>query len=307
MGARLSRTRYVGCKVETTKGTAVSLTGTEYKILAEEAVIDQDINFAERHPAGLAFAQATGIDEEHIGRARIKVELKGSGSAGTIPTYANLFLGCGFVNTSGLLTPSMAISAQQTLTIETNVSGRKKQIKGAMGSFTIEGETGKRLFVTFDMLGVWVTPTDASAPSITHETTLPLRFAGATFELESTAIKVSRFSINWNADVQGRHDPAPTAGVLHAYLADANPTMTMDPEAQLVADEDVYGALLSRTEQALEITAGSVEGNIVTITGAAVQYRSPKEGNRNGLDVHELECSLNASAGNDELTIDFTG
>jgi len=302
------RKKYIAAKIETTKGTAIAVGGTQGKILAFDPVMDQDIEFEDRMPAGISMGSLAGVPGAYAGRFRARVELRGSGTAGTLPLWAStLLVACGNNNTnvaatSDTIAPVSSISDEKTVTIALWEDGVQKKIIGAKGNAVFSGEFGKRLFVEFDFRGVWV-----ANPTITHETTLPRRFAGATCQLGGAYnLPISRFRFDLGNQIELRPDVTQDSALSYAYNAARKPTISFDPEHVTVATYDLFGKQLASTTAALVITVGSVAGNIITINAPRVQFIDPKTADRQGLLTHEVNCQLNAEAGDDEYSIVFT-
>lgn len=301
---RLHRRKWVAAKVEAVKGTPEALTDAEAKLLVFDPSLEQDIEQEARTPAGLSMGRLSAINGPYAGRFRARVEVRGKG--GGLPYWAStLLLGCGFKATGALLEPVSSIEDQKTLTIAVWDDGVKKMLTGAMGSVNLTGEHGRRVFAEFDFRGVWVAPVDAANPAPIHEATAPPRFANSIFQIGALHPNISRWAMDLGNDVQLRADVESNAAILHAYIADRNPTWRFDPEAFKVADNDLYGQFLAGTEFAATLTINNVVGNKITFEVPKLQYSQTTTTNRNGLTVHDLVAGANATAGDDELTIEF--
>lgn len=311
--AKTYRKKFVAAKIETTKGTAESLVAANYKILAFDPVLDQDINFADRRPAGIAMGRLESIPEEYKGTAKLRVELKGSGSS-SLPVFAStLLLACGFKSTAitgGVrLDLVSSVADQKCATIGLVEDGMLKVLSGAMGDFEIVGEAGKVAYIDFNMRGIWNLPVDASQPTgITQESTLPLRTADMSLTLGGAAFgKLSRWSFRAGNDVQLRWDMEQVSAIAHAYVADRSPMFAMDPEAVSVADDDLFGDSLAGVTSALAMQlpkdASAVAGNQILIDAPKVQRTNPKTSNRNGLQSHDIEAIV--VGGDEAYTISF--
>lgn len=299
-----SRAKWVAAKIETTKGSAETLGATEANILAFDPVINQGINFTERAPVGLAAGQALAVPEEHIATARLQVELKGSGTGSTLPDWAKtLLIASAMEEDSGVggkLNPVADLTKQKTVTLaiwegQGGGTALKKILAGGMCNATIEGEFAKRALITFDVTGIWQSPVDESPPSgISYDSTQPLRVAAATFSRGSAAKKVSNFTFDFGNDIQLRPDVQQSGGtgLAHAYMADRRPTIGFDPEADLVANDDVFGDWIGQSTAALAIALGSTTGNQVAIDVAALQYIDPQEQSRQGLLAHQIQSNV---------------
>ncbi|MEM6553523.1 MAG: hypothetical protein AAF750_15515 [Planctomycetota bacterium] len=296
-----SRSRYIGAKVEAAAGTAETLAAADFPLLAYEPQINPEINFAERRPAGIAQGGLIGVTGQYAANVSYSFELRGSGTPGTLPKWAETFFICsGFTNTtaadtSNTLDVAAGFGNQKTCTVADVVDGMTRMATGCMFSYRLSTTTGGVVMVHFTGKGVWVSPTDAAHPSgITHETPVPPRFAGlSTYTLGGADMgKTSRFELNQNATVELRDDASQQSGLCHAYIADQNPTLQIDPETPSVANNDILGDFLSGTSKALALTIGSVAGNIIDITAPAAQYQNPQEQDRRGLHTQQITAGL---------------
>ena len=304
-----ARKKYVAVKIENTAGTAESLSDSDFALLAFDPQINQNTSFTSRTPAGMGPGQLKGVPEERMGTASFQIEVKGSGTAGTLPKWAEqALIASGFKDDgTGVLNPIIALADQKPATIGIYEDGLLKKLRGAMANATIEGEFGKRALISFEFSGIWVAPSDmGTEPAPTLPSESPLRVAAATFNIASAAKKISNFSLDLGNDIQMRPSVADESGLAHAYLADRAPTISFDPEADLVANDDVFGDWIGGTEAALSINLGSTSGNQVGISGDRLQYIDPQETTRQGMIAHEMSAQLNAASGNDEISFDFS-
>lgn len=307
-GPRQNRKKWIAVKIESQKGVAESVDGDDAKILAFDLNIDQENEFEDRAPFGLTMGKIDAVPSEYAGRCRFRVELRGSGTAATRPVWANALLGCGFKETAdGYLTWAQTsdIDTQSTVTIVVWEDGVRKSIIGAMGNVIFDmPRFGRRAFAEFDFRGVWVTPTDESAPSITHESTAPLRFASANWLLGGSAgPSVSKMRIDMRNEVNLRPDITAESAIAHAFISDQMPRLEFDPEARLVADDDVFGDWLAGTTMAFSLQLGTADANTLTIAGNKLQYIDPKNGSRDGLQVLEVAADFNVTSGDDAISI----
>lgn len=303
------RAKLVAVKVEGTKGTAETLTASEADLLVYDPEMQADVEFEQRAPANVGSGHLGSVQGQHMGSFRCRVEARGEGTAATLPSWADtLLLACGLENTSAVLTPTSDIDSQTTVTIGLWEDGKKKVLYGAMGNCVITGEVGKRVFFEFEFKGIFSAVTDvANLSGITYETTAPLRLASTTFTINSVAQKLSRFRLDLGVDVQLRDDPATAAALSHAYIAgQRNPTLNLDPEGRLVADEDVWGAFFAESQVAVAINLGSVDGNKINIAAAKFQRTQQQSQERKGLQVYDVTGELaSTTAGDDAYSITF--
>ena len=103
-----------------------------------------------------------------------------------------------------------------------------------------------------------------------------------------------------------RPDINQSSGYKSVRIGSREPVLSLDPEKVLVATHDFYGLMRAGTEGALSTVLGATAGNICTITAPKVQYVKVDEAARDGIRSLGIDCQLNRSSGDDELSIAFT-
>jgi hypothetical protein len=231
------------------------------------------------------------------------MEMMGSGSAVTLdPCLAALLQCCGFKLATGVYAPCHPVD-QKTCTISVHQDGTLKQLHGCAGNVKIEGEWGKPAYANFDLKGIWQAPTDVALPAVSLPTVVAPPVKACTFTLDGVTPYIPGFSFDMGAKVEARESIAAPEGVLHYYVADRDPVITLSPEAQTVAAYDWFGKWTAYTQLAFSLLVGSATNNKFTLAAPKLQIRSPKEGDRNGRLVHEIDCLCCTNAGDDEVTI----
>uniref|UniRef100_A0A6M3KX79 Putative tail protein n=1 Tax=viral metagenome TaxID=1070528 RepID=A0A6M3KX79_9ZZZZ len=270
-------------------------------------------------------------------RMEFDMEIKGSGTLGKAPAIGDLLRGCGLdrvayeIGAMGADTykigdmgsdeyeiGAMDESGQQvnyepestdmsSLTLAFYMDGLIKKMWGARGDVTFSFNVGKPAMAHFVFTGADFSVTDGSMlSSITYELTNPPAFLSSAFTIQSYAALIGTVEIAMNNSVVLRQDSRQGSGYKNAIITGRSPVLTLDPEAVKVADHDFYGLLRAGTKGALSMVLGATEGNICTITAPQVQYRGISSDDKDGIRAFGIECKLNRSAGNDELSLAFT-
>ena len=305
----LSRRSFLLIGEETDAGTGVT---PSTAVLAYDAAVNPTTSVDDRVPGGFG-GTVSGIPGASTASASFRAELRGGGGTGTgatpTPTWLrSLLLACGFAETvTNTFKPSSSLANHKFLTIWNWVDGVYYKANGCAGNVRITAEAGRQAFLEFDFQGVWLGMADvATVPTPASATPKPPRLVSAALALDSYAHKISRLQIDMGNAVAMREDVSAASGMLHAYVGDRRPKLTMDPEATLVATEDLVAMMLAGSEVAFTAAIGSATNNTVTITAPKVQVASATRGDRGGKLIHDLTCSLNASSGDDELSIVFS-
>ncbi len=295
----LTRRRLIGATIETTKGTAATVSAALDGIFSDIRCEPVDLySEGERRPAGLYQGTVDAIKGQQVGRLSFRQEWRSGDCFGTLAQA------CGFTKAASVYTPTSDVTAQKCLTFKVWESGRVKSLTGCAGNFTIEpGGPGQRVFINWEWQGVWVAPVDEAMPNEAPIVGAPYRSAGVTLTVGGSALpKVSTWQIQMNNTVEMRDDITKAAAVANFLVSERGPQMTVDPEARLVADHDAFGLLLAGTTGALSL-ALSDGSNTVTLAGARVQRLQVGDSDRNQKLTDALTLALHNSSGNDDLVI----
>lgn len=304
----LKRKRVLAAKIETTSGTAETLTAAEAAFNVYDIVTTQEVEMIQREAQG-GFAMEAAIAEGRKGKIAFKVDASWDGTS-TEPSWADTFLpGCGWVKSGQVFTPrtELAGSNVKTLTIATYTDGIRKLLHGCAGTFKLVCPTGKVAYFEFEFSGVWGGVIDAEILAPTYPTAKGLRYANSTTTWNSVALCLENLTLD-SGNVVSPRECASGEGY-HAFMVSNRMVkVTGNPEAKLVAAQDRYGKLLDSSEHALTWDLDGPTNSKITIAAPKAQILSINEGDRNGLLVDEIEWSCNRNGSNldQEASITFT-
>lgn len=303
----LKDNRILAAKIESVAGTAVSLSASDAGMNVYNVTFSADIPMSERILQG-SMSRLAGIPGARAAKCAFSLDAYGSGSAGTAPVWASTLLpACGFAaTTGGSYGLVSSFSAMKCLSMGVYEDGLLKQLHGAMGTFKIAGEDGKPLRFDFEFTGVYTSTTDVALISPTYPSRVPPAFLGATLTIGSYTPVVSKLDIDLGNNVSLRQDVTNAAGYASAAIGARKVSGSCDPEAVLVASYDAYGTWLGGTTAALTVSVGS-SGDAINITAPALQLTSVNEGDRDGIQSHDLTFDLLAGSqvANSEIVVDF--
>lgn len=303
----LKRKRVMAAKVETTIGTPEALTTAEGVYNVYELSIQATIAVDEREAQG-SFNYLSGIPGAREGKATFKTDMGWDGTA-TLPKWASVLLtGCGYVDSSGTITPRSEApgSNVKTLTIGVYEDGVFKSIAGAMGTFKIVCPSGKQCMIEWEFTGVWQAPTDVALIAPTYPTELPIRYSTATTTYNSVALCVENFTLDAGNEVILRECASTAAGYISALVVSRYPKATANPETVLVATQDRFGAWLASTEAILSVTLDTPTNSSLVISAPKAQIINVQESDRNKLMTDEVEWSLNRNGNTADQEVTFT-
>lgn len=311
MPVLLRNRRVMAAKIETTAGTAETLAAGDGAFDAMNVTFNPDIAENRRMQQGSLSNQASTFGA-YGGTATFEIEAHTDGSGGA-PAWAEALLpACGMSQAVEVFSfesvpLGAAGSARKTVTLGLYEGGRYKSLAGAMGSVEIRCSVGQPIIFAFTFTGIWQTPTDETVIAPTYPTIAPIRFVGATLTLGGNSLTVSSLSLNFNNEVTLREDATKSAGYAYAEITDRNPTGEMDPEAALVATEDLYGDWIDGTESALALTVGAADNQMIW-SAPACQRINVQDADRGNIIVDALSFRLNTNdaAGDSEFDLEWS-
>jgi hypothetical protein len=305
----LRRRSVFAAKVETTIGTAESITGAEGVYNAMDFAITPTITKTRREAQG-GFNKLPGVPEGMLGTCTMKHELTYNGT--DIPTWASVLLpACGWVNSGGVFSPKSEApgSNVKTLTIAQYVDGKRKLLSGAMGTFKMVFPTGKVAYIEFTFTGKYSSnETDTALITPTYPSVSPLRFAQGGLAYNSVALCTSNCEVDAGNNVIMREcvNASDRSGYISALVTDRAPIITADPEAVLVATQDRDALWLTPTPEDLVITINGPGDSSIVVTAPKADLENKQDGDRNGMLIDDLTWLATAGATVDsELTITF--
>lgn len=308
----LKRLRVLAAKIETTPGTAETLANADAAFNVMNPMFQAEIPVEKREAQG-SFDRLTAVAGPRAGKCTFSVDTYWDGS--NLPAWAATFLpACAVVESSQVYTPRSEAPGTnvKTLTLGGYQNGQLKKLKGAAGNVRIVFTTGKIVRYEFEFTGLWEAPTDLAILSPTYPTDKALRFASGTATRNGVAQKIESATIDLGNQVILREDPTTDSGYCHAMVVDREPVITMDPEADLVANDDPYGHWIADTESAVSLVldgpSGTTSNGNITFAAPKSQVMSIAEAERKGLQTENLNlmCNKNGANADQDLSITFT-
>jgi hypothetical protein len=301
----LSRLSVLAAKVEATPGTLESLAGADAAYNVMNAEFNANIDVSTRPIQG-SFRKLPGVPGQRLATCTFSIELIGTG-AGGVPTWATTLLaGCGLVNTTGTVTPrNEAPGANvKTLSIALYEAGRVKRMRGAVGNVVFEFVPGQAVMANFTFTGVFDSIADTAILAPTYPTLAPIRCSSGAATINSVAQVFSACSFDVGNTIAVRPTIANAQGALHGIVTDRTPIITIDPEASLLAGNDIWGDWTGATTRAFSLAFENTTDEI-TFAAPAVQRMTISNGDREGLrlDTQTLQCCRDGA--NAEFSITF--
>lgn len=280
------------------------------------------VEMNEREVTQPSFSQVQQKAGERSSQVTFSTELKGSGTAGTVPPNLSVLLqACGFseVIVGGTsVTYAPASEDIPSLTIEVlegsvdsgAATVKRKRLLGARGTVSFTAVKGQPVLANFVFTGKYVEPDDIAAffavPSIGP---LPLSFLNASVVILGVGThKIQNLEFDMANEITMRNDVNDPTGNTEALYVARKPVGTADPEQVATATDNLFSDWTEETLAAISYALTGAAGNIVTVTAPNVQITNIGEGDRDSVRIESLDLALigNSDDGDDELTLVFT-
>lgn len=307
----LFRQKVVLFKPEGIYGIDANPTGAADAVLARDIQIRpmEGADIDRGHETPFLSANATIPHDLHM-VISLKVELAGSGTAGTPPAWGPLIRACGIAET---ITPGSAVTYNpisdgfESGTLYLNIAGTLYAMRGARGNADIViGASGiPQLELT--LTGLWNKPADAALPVpdfsawqqplVASDTNTP------TFTIGGADQVLRSFKLGFGNDVQGRF----LINREEIVIADRSDMIEAQIEATALTTFDPFGLARDQSTVALQLAHGTQPGGIATIDVPAAQVQRPGAPTEaQGIKEWPLNLTPLPVSGNDQWTLTLT-
>lgn len=314
----ITQRRTIGFKKETEAYTPESLEATDYDLCAYDISYDPEIAMMARKCARGDFSKDTSI----AGKRSITItfshalQYTATPDLGMAPNYFKCLECCGMKQDTydeagvSLTTNSDYSAVPATIEIvEKDEGAEPSQVvikaHGCMGNARLVLDSvGQPIRIEFEFKGVLNSIADRAFGSILNptgfDTELPDAVLSSSLTMFNENQQIDTCTIDLGNDVQLFTDPAKSQGIQGAHIIDRNPTMELDPDLELIADQGDYARWTGNTTGAYSMTVG----DNLTISAPVVQYiKAYVPGDREGHVTNTKSMELKRLYGNDELTI----
>lgn len=306
--SRRWRNKLFLAKIETTAGVDASPTAAADAMLAQDLSITVEADTITRNLDKSYF----GADPELYTNKRTKIsgkiELAGSGTAGTAPAWGPVLRACGMAETTTVGTSvaySPVSSGFETVTVYLNIDGTQYKVLGCLGTGRLVANVGEFPMFEFELTGIFSVPTDVAITAGTYSA-----FQDPEVVKESNAV-LSAFSTN----LDGRTFAYDLGVQVQAYesteqylieVADRQPSGSMGVWIPPTTTLDLNAKWDTHATGALQMSVNGGAGNIVTIDVVKAQLKAPQPADMNGVAGYNIDFIPLANAGNDEITLTLT-
>jgi hypothetical protein len=243
-------------------------------------------------------------------RMQFDVELATSGTLGTAPRWGPCFKACGRSETivpSTSVTYSRVNSNYSSVTIDAFLGQQRHRMTGGRGTASY-GLTAQGIpKITFDLLGIYSTPTVETYPTPTYTLQALPRAVNSdntpTVSVHGFSSCMSEFSLEDANEVLFLQLAGCTKQVL---LPNRKPSGSITIQMPLVSAKDYYTIAANQTTGPITWTHGTTAGQISTWNGPACTFGSPTHSVNDGIYYLTLPFEPQPSTGNDEDTLVLT-
>lgn len=305
---QLTRNQLILAKLETTYRTDPTPSAASNSIQAMDISISEQSPPLERQAQVASLSNLPSLLGERFVEVSFKVEMKGSGSAGTAPKHGVLLQACSMSETivtggSPTVTYAPNSTSQASCTIWAYIGGRVHKITGCRGTWKAVCEAGKFMVYEFTFQGYRsATPSVASLPTPTFDTTTAICKNGA-FSYNSKTTLIGKML---DVDIANTVSKVPSLSDAEAVnsfeVVARKPMASFSSLTQVETSYDFRGDILTN-QRALSYVVGSV----LTITLPKFNPTTISYEDGDGVLFDKLSGECAQDSGNDEISLVYEG
>jgi hypothetical protein len=193
----------------------------------------------------------------------------------------------------------------QSITLVLHKDGVIHTMPGSFGTFEITAQAGNYAMVKWTFTGTYVAPTNDPNPSPLFERTLPPQVELARLRIGNFQAVVEKVTFNQMNDIQVRPDVSSQDGYIGTRIVGRKPEGGINPEADLVTNNDFWGQMSSAMCMPFQMRVGKVAGNTVWMLCPNTQYSQMTYADRSGILTYDAGVRFARSLGNDESCFYF--
>ncbi|MEQ8340065.1 MAG: hypothetical protein RID15_13810 [Marinovum algicola] len=303
-------TKIVTVELESTYGTDATPDGADAILTVEGSITPMEGNDVNRNLETPWLGADGTIPAELHAKVTFKVELQGSGTAGTAPGWGKLLRMCACAETivaATSVTYNPVSDAHESGTLYFYVGKTLHKLVGARGNakfaFTAQGIP----YIEFEFTGLFTDPAEATRPTVDLSAFVKPSLATSvntpTGTINGTDFVIRSLSLDLGNQVENRF----LIGSESVLITDKQEVIEATVEAQVLTAFDPYALAKAQSEVAVVLTHGTTAGKIATLTAPTAQMQRV-QGLENAQNITEWPLRLVplASSGNDQWTLALT-
>lgn len=302
-------------KIESTYGVDPTPTGGANAILATSVVLSpmegSDVNRDLETPyLGASGTIPTGLHS----KITFKVELQGSGAAGTAPSWGPLARACALAETISAATSvtyNPITDSHESVAIYLWIDTMQFVLLGSRGTCQLKVSAQDIPYLEFEFTGLFAQPTEQTrvTPTLTgfQKPSVASKANTPTFTIDSTPLVMRSFGLNFGNVVENRFLIGSEIGSESVLITDKTEMIETTVEAVALSVFNPYALAADQSAIEVELIHGTAAGKIITINAPTAQIQRPK-GLENSQNIVEWPLSFVplSAAGNDQWTMVLT-
>jgi hypothetical protein len=273
-GVKRSRNKVLLAKIETASGTAETGLLAADVVYVSEANMSPQPNVINLDELGGSIDQGESIVTTLPVQLSTTTPIRGSGTAGTAPSFGKLLKASGMSETVVATTSVTYLPISippESLTFWLYEDGLLYKMAGAAGAPTLTLATGAFPSIACNFTGTYPATgakTDAANPTVTASPTSPLVWRGdigGTFTISGVAAAVSNFTLDFGNNLVSPEDANASGGIVGTIITARNITGTINPLETSVATRDLFAAFRVGTTVPIVAIVGQTAGNIFRV------------------------------------------
>ena len=181
------------------------------------------------------------------------------------------------------------------------------KVAGCRGTWSLDISVGQIPKFSFNLTGLYADPSDATMPTPQTSDLTPPVVLGIGLNIGNYTPVATALSVSVGNNIAQRKDARAEEGMRELIINGRNPSGSIDPEADKVANFDPWSAWKNATPAQIKATVGKDAGNKFTVVIPKALYESVKYNDREGIVTYDLPfiCKLD-SVGDDEIRLIFS-
>ena len=193
----------------------------------------------------------------------------------------------------------------ESMNLVLNKDGVLHKMPGSFGTFQVTAEAGQFASIDWEFTGTYVAPVDSVLARPMFEKTLPAQVELARLRVDAFYAIVAKFTFDQGNDIQIRPDVSSSDGYIGTRIVARMPKGGIDPESELVANQDFWSKFTVSKRMPLQMRVGTISGNTVWFMAPATQYNGLTYADRNQIVTYDAGLHFSRVNGNDEICIFF--
>jgi hypothetical protein len=297
-------------KVESTYKTDATPSATNDALLVSAvSIANESLRMVDRPLIKSTISTEKKIFAGTLKKLTFTAEMKGAGSLGVAPEIGQALRCCGLDET---IVASTSVAYQpvttdhDSCTIYYYQDGRLNKLLGARGTVSFAAEAGGLGAASFEFTGHDGGLVDASFPTLSYDSTVPVPLIDVSFSIDSYASVINSLTIDAGNTISVPSNMKDTFGFGEIRITMRDPNGSIDPEAVLKATKDFDSKWRAGSEMTLTTgVVGNTSGNRWKLE-ANVAIRDISQGERESIRTDDLSFGCHEDSGDDEWNIIFT-